>query len=117
MINGHIEQFLDTGWYSEASIYYNGYIYWCESDTDFETKITKFFVYRWKAEMDKDMLYHSYCKSNGEYVGYEKIFEISNKDMDMIKKQFLEANIFEGKSFWNIESKLAWLDEGTEIVV
>ena len=27
MINGHLVQFLDTGWYSEATLYFNGYIY------------------------------------------------------------------------------------------
>ena len=29
MKNGKIEQFLDTGWFSEATLYLNGYTYWC----------------------------------------------------------------------------------------
>ncbi len=34
MINGYAEQFLDTGWYSEATLYYNGYIYWHEAQAN-----------------------------------------------------------------------------------
>ena len=26
MINGNIEQFLDTGWFNEATLFYNGYM-------------------------------------------------------------------------------------------
>ena len=38
-------QFLDTGWYTEATIYHTGYVYWCEGNTDFDTGITKFFCF------------------------------------------------------------------------
>ena len=34
MKNGSLEQFLDTGWYTEAELYYHGYVYWCEGCTD-----------------------------------------------------------------------------------
>lgn len=37
MINGHLVQFLDTGWYSEATLYFNGYIYWCEAQSSNKT--------------------------------------------------------------------------------
>ena len=38
-----------------------------------------------------------------------------NTDLELIKKKFLEANIFDGKSFWEVERVLAWLDEGAPI--
>jgi hypothetical protein len=34
MINGNLDQFLDNGWFSEATLYYNSYIYWLEAQTD-----------------------------------------------------------------------------------
>ncbi len=33
----------------------------------------------------------------------------------MIKKRFLESAIYDGKTFWDAEKELAWLDEGEPI--
>ena len=54
MKNGNLTQFLDTGWYTEAVLYFDGHVYWCEGATDFETGITTFFVDSWKAECRKE---------------------------------------------------------------
>ena len=62
MINGNLSQFLDTGWYSEETIYFSGY------------------------------------------------------SMDRLNKRFLEASIFDGKTFWQVENKIAWLEEGSPII-
>ena len=35
MINAKLEQFLDTGWFNEATLYLNGYTYWCEGSWDY----------------------------------------------------------------------------------
>lgn len=115
MINGNINQFLDTGWYSEATLFYRGYIYWCEADTDFSTDITRFQVSRWMAQKGEDMLYHSILDENKEPLHYEKVLDISDKDMDKLKKEFLQAPIFDGKTFWQAENQIAWLEEGTPI--
>ena len=40
-----------------------------------------------------------------------------DQDMDVIKKKFLEAPIFDGKTFWQVENEIAWLDEGKPIVI
>lgn len=117
MINGNIEQFLDTGWYSEATLFYRGYIYWCESNTNPATQQTHFWVSHWRAEMGKDMLYHSLVNAKNEYVEFEHVLDLYGTDMDKIKHDFLIAPIFEGKSFWEVESELAWLDAGSSIKV
>jgi hypothetical protein len=41
--------------------------------------------------------------------------EIHGSNLDLIKKQFLEATTFEGKTFWQVEKEIAWLDEGSPI--
>ena len=47
MINANLEQFLDTGWYNEATLYLNGYTYWCEGYwKQGKEKPMHFFVYK-----------------------------------------------------------------------
>lgn len=114
MKNGHLDQFLDTGWYSEATVYYNGYIYWCEAQCNAITNITTFFVDKWAVENEDNTYYHSILEVDGT-LKWERVFETEGKDLELIKKHFLEANIFDGKSFWEIEKQLAWLEESTPI--
>ena len=114
MINGYVDNFLDTGWYSESTIFYNGYVYWCEASTDPATNITHFFVNRWKATTSDNILYNEYHK-DGKIVDYSTVFEEYDNDMDILKRKFLEAPIFDGKTFWQIEKEVAWLDEGKPI--
>lgn len=113
MINGNINQFLDTGWFSEATLFYNGYIYWLEAQTnDIETI---FFIDCWKAENENNKYYHSQLNNDGT-LSWKRVLEIHDTDLDLIKKQFLESPIFEGKTFWQVKNQLAWLDEGPPII-
>ncbi|MCQ2437329.1 MAG: hypothetical protein MJ099_02905 [Clostridia bacterium] len=114
MINGRLDQFLDTGWYSEATLYYHGFIYWCEAQFNAATNITSFFVDKWAAKNEDNTYYHPILEENGT-VKWERVFETSDNDLECIKKRFLEACIFDGKSFWQIEKELAWLEESTPI--
>ena len=114
MINGDLDQFLDTGWFTEATLFYNGYIYWCEGLRNSETGIMDFFVNKWEVENEDDTYYHTIIEKDGS-MKWETVFEIEHKDMDFIKKQFLEAPIFDGKSFWQVEKRLAWLDDGGNV--
>ena len=58
MINGNINSFLDTGWYTESTLFFNGNVYWCEATT--ENGLTTFFVNRWKASLTDNMYYNSH---------------------------------------------------------
>lgn len=115
MINGDIEKFLDTGWYSESTLYYNGFVYWCEGYTDFDNNKSKFFVDRWEAICDDHKLYHEYRDSEDNLVNYSRVYEDVQPDMDSLKKRFLIAPIFDGKSFWEIQQKLIWVEEGSPV--
>lgn len=112
MINGYAEQFLDTGWYSEATLFYKGYIYWHEAQTN--DKETVFFVDRWKVQNEENLYYHSILQSDGT-LQWERVLEIHDIDLELIKKRFLESAIYDGKSFWNVEKEIAWLDESEPI--
>lgn len=114
MINGNINSFLDTGWYTESTLFLNGYVYWFEATTD--NGITTFFVNRWQASLTDDAYYHSHIDSNGDPIGFSNVLTIRNSDIDLIKKHFLCSKIFDGKTFWDVEKSLVWVDEGAPIV-
>jgi hypothetical protein len=108
MINGYTEQFLDTGWYSESTLFYNGCIYWHEAQTN-DTE-TVFFVDCWKAENEGNLYFHSSLEPNGT-LPFKRVLEIHGTDLELIKKQFLESPVYDGKTFREVEKELAWLDE------
>lgn len=111
MINGKLEQFLDTGWFNEATLYYGGYIYWCEAQFDEGKQVNLFFIDKWQAENENNLYYHSLLESDNT-LKWERVFEIADSSLDLIKKKFLGAKIFDGKTFWEVEKEIAWLDEG-----
>ena len=113
MINGYLDQFLDTGWFSESTLFYNGNIYWCEAQLDPDTGITTFYVDKW-AENENNTYYHSILEEDGT-LKWNNAYEEKGKDLELIKKHFLEVPIFDGKNFWQVENQLAWLDEGNPI--
>ena len=116
MINGELEQFLDAGWYSEATLYYDGFVYWHEGYSDFN--ICAFFVQRWRAALVKDNF--NLCRAyymNKTVVDYKRVFELSDVDMDFIKTQFLQAPIYDGKSFWEVEKDLVWVEDLIQKVI
>ena len=112
MINGNLEQFLDTGWYTEATLFLNGKLYWCEAQTDASSDVSTFFVDQWDAENEDNLYYHSLLEPDGTLV-WRRVLEIKDTDMDRLKQKFLEAPVFEGKTFWQVEKDIAWLDESS----
>ncbi len=107
MINANLEQFLDTGWFNEATLYLNGFTYWCEGYWDFKKeKPMHFFVRKYPSEV-VDGIYTKPLKNAVE----EVVFDICGRDENEVKTEFLKAKIFDGKSFWEIENVIAWYDE------
>ena len=114
MINGHLSQFLDTGWFNEATLYYKGYTYWCEGCWDHDKeKPMHFFVNKYRAVVHKDdkAVWTSRLIENGKVVDYSTVLDIWGYGEDDVKELFLKAKIFEGKSFWEVENELSWYDE------
>ena len=74
----------------------------------------KFSVHRWRAINKDNKYFHSVC-DNGILLNWACIYEDSDNNLDLIKKRFLEAKIFDGKSFWEVEQELAWLDESSPV--
>ncbi len=110
MINGDLEIFLDTGWFSEALLFLNGRAYWHEAQYDPETGQSHFFVYTWRASNENNMFFHTILNQDGT-LDWSRIYEDFDINVDLIKKRFLQVKIFDEKSFWEVESEIAWLDD------
>lgn len=93
MINGNLEQFLDTGWYTESELYYDGYIFWCEAVTDLDTGETEFYVDRWRADCDGEY-YHQYIGPDGNLVDYSRALSLTGSDMDDLKRRNATRTVF-----------------------
>lgn len=110
-----LEEFLDVGWYSEATLYYKGYTYWCESwYGEQKDKPFHFFVYKYRSVIcknDQGEIYTKRLVVNHDVVDYSTIFEMYSDDKEEIKETFFSAKIFEGKSFWEAEKDIEWYDE------
>ena len=115
MINANLEQFLDTGWFNEATLFYNGHTYWCEGFCEEgKDKPMHFFVYRYKSKIFIDDNGKTWIKrviENGDVADYSVAFDIRGQTEDEVKEQFLKTKIFDGKSFCEIEKEIAWYDE------
>jgi len=114
VINGNLEQFLDTGWYTEAELYYDGYVFWCEATTNSDTGNTEFFVDRWRADCDGEF-YHQYIGTDGKLVDYSRVLSMNGTDMDDLKKRFLMSPIFCSKAFWEVQRDIVWAEQGADI--
>ena len=110
MINAELEQFLGTGWYSEATLYLNGYTYWCEGYWDMTRKPSMhFFVYKYRSKIVNQR--YTQRLDNDIIGNYDIAFETWGENEDVVKAEFLKSKIFEGKSFWKVEEEIAWYDE------
>lgn len=111
MINANLEEFLDTGWFSEATLYYNKHTYWCEGDYD-ETREKPFhiFVYRYRSVIVRE-IYTKRLTVDDEVLDYSTVLDEYANNEDEAREIFFSAKIFDGKSFWEVEKELAWYDE------
>ena len=111
MINGNLEQFLDYGWFTEATLYYNKHTYWCEGDYDEQReKPFHIFVYRYRSTIVFEK-YTSRILRNGNMEDCSIVLDEYVNNEDEAKEIFFSAKIFDGKNFWEVEKELAWYDE------
>lgn len=117
MTKEELERFLDTGWFSEAEIYYNGHMYFCQEDTIDGDQGRHFVVYRWPAKNEDNTFYHT-IRHNGKMPAWETAYEYAaaeNESEESIREKFLQAKFFDGKSFWEVEEKTQWLEKGSPV--
>ncbi len=108
MINADLNQFLDTGWWNQdATIYYRGYIHFLDSWNDEEGMHLR--IMKWRAKNIDNKRYEDIHDETGDLADFSQMFFLG-EDEDDLREKFLAAPIWDGKSFWEIEQELAWLD-------
>ncbi len=109
MINGNLEQFLDTGWWNaDATIFYKGFIYFLEGFFD-EKDNMHLRVMKWRVKSIDNKYYENILGPDGDLVDFSQM-EMEGQNEDALREKFLKAKIWDGKSFWEVEKELAWLD-------
>ena len=114
MINGNLEDFLFSGWYTESTLYLNGYTYWCEGTFNKEREHKfHFWVYRYRSTIHTrgDEIWTKRLIKDYDVVDYSTAFEAYGNDEEEVKQKFLSAKIFDDKTFWEVEEEIAWYDE------
>ena len=111
MSSGELEVFLDTGWLNDATLYYKGYIYWCEGYVLKHEEGFEYIVSRWRAESEDDCTFRSFCDADNRLIEFSIVYNNKQILLENLQKDFLSAKIFSGKSFWEIEHQVQWLDE------
>lgn len=89
MINGNVNDFLDgIHWGEEVWLKYKGIVH---------------FVQGWN-EDGKFHLEHS-------IYGNDDVWEVIDRDNDVCVKAFLDAPLFDGKKFFDVEREIEWVDD------
>lgn len=90
MINGNVNEFISGLYYGDERV--------------FLYKNEKFFIQGLKEERVYSLYLDRWEPPSDDYIWRAS----SAKDYPV--DQFLEAKIFDGKSFWNVENEIEWID-------
>ncbi|MCL2046044.1 MAG: hypothetical protein FWG88_06625 [Oscillospiraceae bacterium] len=94
MINGNVNEFLDTLSTGQELV--------------FAYKNRKLFLQGWYENGKHFMVLDQWESSIIPFEGY--IWEVSADSMYECAEAFLDAPIFDGKKFWEVERQIEWLD-------
>ena len=109
MTNGELEHFLDTGWWNtDTIIYYHDFVYMLEGFVDGKNKM-HVRISKWRAKNIDNKTFESIIGPDNDFVDFSEM-EMEGPNEDALREKFLKAKIWDGKSFWEVEKELAWLD-------
>lgn len=102
-----LDQFLDTGWMNGAELFYHGCIYrteCCKSGNKYLA-----FAYSWRArKISSDEYIDDFTPEEKEH--WCKVFERTASTEEGAREALLNEPIFEGKTFWEAEREIEWLE-------
>ena len=110
MVNGDLEQFLDTGWWNQnATLFYHDHIYFLEGWFD-EKHDMHFRPRRWKARNVDGRSFENVYDEKGDLVDYDDSLELVAPTEDELREMFLKTPMWDGRTFWEVEGELVWLE-------
>lgn len=93
MTNGNPNAFLDRIYSGQDTVYvFRGNKYWCQGYARQGAQIWRLEVFQCAPPLD----------------GF--VFEYESKSVIECVEAYIKAPIFEGKSFWEVESEIKWVD-------
>lgn len=94
MKDADVNYFLDTLYYNDHTVIYNNKKYFFNPVCTDEDGISHFEIY--KSDMNDE--------------NSEVIYSIANPNVEVCARDFLDKKIFDGKSFWEVESEMTEVD-------
>lgn len=93
MINGNPGEFVDRIYSCQDTVFiYNGVKYWFQG-YNLENGLVHMEIYQYQPVQEACLWSHE------------------GKTIEECHRAFLEANLFDGKTFWEAESSIEWVDE------
>lgn len=96
MIDGNVNEFIDKLYYEDHYVIYNGYKYFfngCQTKKDIHGKIKTVTLEIYNLSMSKTF------------------FSVTKQSAIDCIEAFEEAPIWNGKTFWEVESNMQWVDD------
>ena len=93
MVNGDPHEFVDHVYSGQDTVYlYHGIKYWCQGYTFRGTKVHHLEVFQYQPPSN------------------DFLWEYESESVAECMEAFLEAPIFDGKTFWEAEPEIEWVD-------
>ncbi len=97
MIDGDVNEFVDCIAFEDCKVRYKGYRYWFDGICyDDKTKEYSTYITKYEDKVD--------------FVFVEDIFVYSSSSKDDVMFHLLNDKIFDGKSFYEVEAEMQWID-------
>jgi len=64
---------------------------------------------KWRGKNNRKKYYEHILGPDGDFVDFNQM-EMDGPNENALREKFLKAKIWDGKSFWEVEKELTWLD-------
>jgi len=66
-------------------------------------------IMKWRVKNIGNKYYEDILGPDGDFVDFNQM-EMDGPNENALREKFLKAKIWDGKSFWEVEKELTWLD-------
>ncbi|MCR5091562.1 MAG: hypothetical protein K6B51_02550 [Bacilli bacterium] len=109
------DDFLERGWEYGADLFFEGKVYHIQCDFLGEEEGFNLAIFSFKAKNNGDGTFSAFVNEDNTYVDYEVIVDENFAKKDDAKKKSFSDKFFGGNSFWQVNTMIEWLDEGSPI--
>ena len=103
MENANVSEFIETITYSEAYVLFQGKVYFFDGPSVLHGEICCRFQVYWFERLE------------GERIRAHLVYEVAAQNPVSCINAFLKAKIWTGKSFFDVEQEMRWINDETDV--